>query len=50
MVISRATTRIGQRLDGKLRVHHRQLATVEIQLPQQSVRTGLFVGRQRLHG
>jgi hypothetical protein len=41
--------RIGQCLDGKLLVHHRQLGTVEVQLPQQRVHAGAFVGRQRLH-
>jgi putative transposase len=41
--------RIGQGLGGQLLVHHRQLAAVEVQLPQQRLHAGAFIGRQRLH-
>jgi hypothetical protein len=40
--------RIGQCLDGQLLVHNRQLGAVKVELPQQGLHAGAFIGRQRL--
>jgi hypothetical protein len=37
--------RIGQRLDGHFFLHHSEFSAVEVQLPEQSVHAGAFVGR-----
>ena len=42
--------RVGQGLDCQLLIHDRQLGAVEVQLPQQGLDAGAFIGRQRLGG
>jgi hypothetical protein len=40
--------RIGQRFDGQLPIHEGEFGAVEVQLPQQSLHGGPFVGREWL--